>query len=72
MRSLVAHGHRVHTDADIVCSRAKNHYSPSERLDFEEGSGPSPEGSAAVASLDKFKDKFKPLHPNLRRLMYFS
>ena len=69
---FVAHCHRAHADADIVCSRAKNHYSPTERLNFDESSGLSPEGGSATASLDKFKDKFKPLHPNLRRLMYFS
>lgn len=72
MRSPVAYSHRVPTDADIVCSRAKNHYNPMERLNFDESSGLSPEGGSAVASLDKFKEKFKPLHPNMRKYMYFS
>ena len=55
-------------DADIVCSRAKNHYDPNEHLNFENTStGDDPE-----AQIELFRKKFMPLHQNMRQLMYFS
>ncbi|KAK0206676.1 argonaute-like protein [Desarmillaria ectypa] len=55
-------------DADIVCSRAKNHYDPSGSVDYSE----SGDGSKVDESLDAFKRGFKPLHPLQSKLMYFS
>ncbi|KZT20385.1 argonaute-like protein [Neolentinus lepideus HHB14362 ss-1] len=57
--------------ADIVCSRAKNHYDPNERFDFSD-SATDIEGSVADQSLAKFKSLFKPLHQKMATLMYFS
>lgn len=57
--------------ADIVCTRAKNHYDPNERLDFSDSATNLEEG-AADQSLDKFKRGFKPLHQKMTTLMYFS
>ncbi|PBL02679.1 argonaute-like protein [Armillaria gallica] len=54
--------------ADIVCSRAKNHYDPSGSVDYSE----SGDGSKADESLDAFKRGFKPLHAAQSKLMYFS
>ncbi|KAI0092008.1 argonaute-like protein [Irpex rosettiformis] len=56
--------------ADIVCSRAKNHYSPDANLDFSEGQ--TVEGSADGSQLQAYKQHFKPIHPNSALLMYFS
>ncbi|KAF8313410.1 Piwi-domain-containing protein [Clavulina sp. PMI_390] len=59
--------------ADIVCSRAKNHYDPNASGmyrfsdDMSQFSGGRPQ-----ASLDDFRSGFKPLHPTTERLMYFS
>lgn len=55
-------------DADIVCSRAKNHYDPYTRV---------PEADPnlvdkADKDLEAHKAAFKPLHKNVERLMYFS
>ena len=60
-------------DADIVCSRAKNHYDPQDRWDLvgdENESSMDP--SQAKRSLDRFQQAFKPLHANQKSLMYFS
>ena len=57
-------------DADIVCSRAKNHYAPGNNLDFDESN--TMHGSTAADQLEKYKTQFKPLHENMKRLMYFS
>ncbi|KAG7449147.1 argonaute-like protein, partial [Guyanagaster necrorhizus] len=54
--------------ADIVCSRAKNHYDPSGSVDYSE----SGDGSKADESLEAFKCGFKPLHASQSKLMYFS
>ncbi|KAI0796707.1 argonaute-like protein [Abortiporus biennis] len=56
--------------ADIVCSRAKNHYDPEQRLDFSEMTTADEEH--ARQQLKVFKDAFKPLHHNMKTLMYFS
>ncbi|EIN10450.1 argonaute-like protein [Punctularia strigosozonata HHB-11173 SS5] len=57
--------------ADIVCSRAKNHYAPDSRLDFSEY-GDSKQGSTSGDPLEPYKEGFKPLHPAMKKLMYFS
>ncbi|KAI9001051.1 argonaute-like protein [Trametes punicea] len=57
--------------ADIVCSRAKNHYDPEGNMDFE-GSGAPLDDSQRSNQLDAFKAGFKQLNPNTRKVMYFS
>ncbi|KAJ7157556.1 argonaute-like protein [Mycena crocata] len=57
--------------ADIVCSRAKNHYDPEDSVDFSD-SATQVDAAQAADSLDKFKRNFKPLHNAQSRLMYFS
>ena len=60
-------------DADIVCSRAKNHYSPGANLNpQDEPDQGSVSTAQANAQLKRFKDGFMPLHRNMRQLMYFS
>ncbi|KAF9446932.1 Piwi-domain-containing protein [Macrolepiota fuliginosa MF-IS2] len=54
--------------ADIVCSRAKNHYDPYARV---------PEADISLADkadkdIESHKAAFKPLHKNVESLMYFS
>jgi eukaryotic translation initiation factor 2C len=59
--------------ADIVCSRAKNHYSPQAALDFSNVDTETNQGSdAAENSLRQFTDGFKPVHRVLATSMYFS
>jgi len=56
--------------ADIVCSRAKNHYDPNQNLDF---SGESTDQNSNVEDqLETFKSSFKPLHKTMKFHMYFS
>jgi eukaryotic translation initiation factor 2C len=55
--------------ADIVCSRAKNHYDPEGTLNFSEES--TIVGDAQT-SLDNFKSRFQPLHARQAVRMYFS
>jgi eukaryotic translation initiation factor 2C len=57
--------------ADIVCSRAKNHFDPTEQWDIAEDSSIHDPVKAAD-SLDKFQKGFKPLHSAQKILMYFS
>lgn len=57
-------------DADIVCSRAKNHYDPTARLDLSESG--TVENSNAEAQLQVFKDNFNPINERMQRRMYFS
>jgi len=56
--------------ADIVCSRAKNHFDPRGNLNLSdtgtEASGAGPGG------IEAYKLGYKPLHANQRTLMYFS
>jgi len=54
--------------ADIVCSRAKNHYTPGSDLDLAETATTT---SHADTQLEAFKQGYKPLHPNMSNLMYF-
>ncbi|KAG5651697.1 hypothetical protein H0H81_007756 [Sphagnurus paluster] len=56
--------------ADIVCSRAKNHYDPAGNLDLSETGTHT--GSEANVILEAFKTAYKPLHENTSRVMYFS
>ncbi|KAF8913963.1 argonaute-like protein [Gymnopilus junonius] len=57
--------------ADIVCSRAKNHFDPNDRWNFE-SEDISTNPNATANTLDQFQKGFKPLHQNQRTLMYFS
>ena len=60
-------------DADIVCSRAKNHYDPQGRWDLAgDDNESSMDAGLAKNSLDRFQQAFKPLHANQKSLMYFS
>lgn len=54
--------------ADIVCSRAKNHYTPGSDFDL---SDTATQTSHADTQLEAFKQAYKPLHPNMANLMYF-
>ncbi|KAI0347251.1 argonaute-like protein [Trametopsis cervina] len=56
--------------ADIVCSRAKNHYSPDANLDFSDTG--TAEGSQNERQLQAYQQQFQPLHPNTSFVMYFS
>lgn len=58
-------------DADIVCSRAKNHYDPHGTVDFSD-SATQVDSAQAGDSLDAFRRGFKPLHKAQSTLMYFS
>ena len=58
-------------DADIVCSRAKNHYDPEGGMDFE-GSGAPLDQKQQSDALEAFKESFKPLNAKMRQFMYFS
>ncbi|KAI0766861.1 argonaute-like protein [Trametes elegans] len=57
--------------ADIVCARARNHFDPDGGMDFE-GSGVSLDEAQATTTLEAFQRAFKPLHTQMRRVMYFS
>jgi len=63
-----------HVDADIVCSRARNHFDPLEKWDFlGSDDASSAQGlSSQIDTLDKFQKAFRPLHNNQKVLMYFS
>ncbi|TFK75842.1 argonaute-like protein [Pluteus cervinus] len=56
--------------ADIVCSRAKNHYSPEGSVVLSETG--TRLGSERSTSLDLYKREYRKLHQNQRILMYFS
>jgi eukaryotic translation initiation factor 2C len=53
--------------ADLVCSRAKTHFDPTEDLTFDTSTALS--GST---NLEAFKDGYKPLHANQQKAMYFA
>jgi eukaryotic translation initiation factor 2C len=57
-------------DADRVCSRAKNHFSPNEPLGLSDA-GTQASGQSQIG-LEAYKEAYKPLHQNQRLLMYFS
>ena len=54
-------------DADMVCSRAKTHFDPTERLRLDTSTNAS--GST---NLEVYKDGYRPLHPNQQKAMYFA
>jgi eukaryotic translation initiation factor 2C len=55
--------------ADIVCSRAKHHYTPGGDLDLSETATQA--SSHATTQLEAFKAGYKPLHTNQTKMMYF-
>ncbi|EMD40762.1 hypothetical protein CERSUDRAFT_111347 [Gelatoporia subvermispora B] len=58
--------------ADIVCSRAKNHYDPmAGNLHFSDEYSQT-DTLSADKQLEHFRASFKPLHDKMKRLMYFS
>ncbi|KIK66591.1 hypothetical protein GYMLUDRAFT_69767 [Collybiopsis luxurians FD-317 M1] len=60
--------------ADIVCSRAKNHYDPAGTFDFSD-TNTIDSGSAAgqaQTTLEAFRMNFRPLAESQKKLMYFS
>lgn len=58
-------------DADIVCSRAKNHYDPQGTIDFSD-SATNNDSAQAETTLEAFRKNFKPLNEAQKKLMYFS
>ncbi|OBZ76133.1 Protein argonaute-2 [Grifola frondosa] len=56
--------------ADIVCSRAKIHYDPEGRLEFSD-SATQLDSAQAERTLEAFRTGFKPLHAQMRKMMYF-
>ena len=58
-------------DADIVCSRAKNHYEPGGVADLSE-SATNMDENQANSSLEAYRRGFKPVHAKQSTLMYFS
>lgn len=63
---------QIFLDADIVCSRAKNHYDPAgNSFDMSE-TATQMDQCQADNSLATYKSGFKPLHKNQSFLMYFS
>ncbi|KDQ12775.1 hypothetical protein BOTBODRAFT_112494 [Botryobasidium botryosum FD-172 SS1] len=56
--------------ADIVCARAKHHFSPGSELNFDD-SATQASGTGSQQLLN-YQDAFKPLHINAQRTMYFS
>jgi eukaryotic translation initiation factor 2C len=57
--------------ADIVCSRAKNHYDPQGTVDFSD-SATQADTAQAEGTMEAYRRGFKPLHANMAPLMYFS
>jgi eukaryotic translation initiation factor 2C len=60
--------------ADIVCDRAKYRYDPSDRrFNFSDtDTGTQSEATDALDYLERYKQKFKPLHAAQAERMYFS
>jgi len=57
------------TDADIVCSRAKNHYAPGSGFDMSETATHT--SSQADQQLEAYKKAYMPLNPKQAGVMYF-
>jgi eukaryotic translation initiation factor 2C len=57
------------TDADIVCARSRNHYSPDANLEGTEYESLSSQG--VETQLERYKKEYRPLHNNVSRNMYF-
>ncbi|KAF9270096.1 argonaute-like protein [Marasmius fiardii PR-910] len=55
--------------ADIVCSRARNHYDPTGSLSLSDS---FTAGTGVEATLENYRQEFKPLHANMATCMYFS
>jgi eukaryotic translation initiation factor 2C len=55
--------------ADIVCSRAKNHYDPEGGFNFSDESA---SGADNQTTLSSFKSRFQPINPKQAVRMYFS
>ena len=51
------------TDADIVCARGRHHFAP----DFELS-----ESLSQVQSVSVYKEKYQEIHPNQKKMMFFS
>ena len=58
-----------HTDADIVCARSKNHFSP--EINLEDTEAESQTSQSIETQLERYKREYKPLHDNMSRNMYF-
>jgi len=56
--------------ADIVCSRAKHHYDPSQGMDLSI-SETATNTTEAAATLERLRQAFRPTHERMKRLMYF-
>jgi len=56
-------------DADIVCSRAKNHYDPEQNIYLSDTAS---QLDNPVTTLENFKNLFKRTHVNMADKMYFS
>lgn len=61
----------VVSDADIVCSRAKNHYDPKGSVNLSD-TATQTDTTGADGALEAYKRNFKPLHGNMASVMYFS
>ena len=59
------------TDADIVCSRAKNHFDPNGNIDLSDTSTQA-SGSGGDPGLDAYRQAYRPPHGNQKAAMYFS
>jgi len=61
-------------DADIVCSRAKNHFDPNDTWDLggSDDAASTADSQMAFDSLEKFQQGFRPPHNVQKTLMYFS
>ncbi|KAI6038510.1 argonaute-like protein [Pisolithus marmoratus] len=57
--------------ADIVCSRAKNHYDPRAGINLSD-TATHTDTTGAESALEAYKRSFKPPHTNMTTLMYFS
>ena len=56
-------------DANIVCSRAKNHYDPEDALNLSDEPA---NGADAQTTLGDFRNRFQPINPRQATRMYFS
>lgn len=58
------------TDADKVCSRARNHFDPSGNVHLEDTATINSEDQSRT--LESFKANYRGLHKDQENLMYFS
>ena len=59
-------------DADIVCTRAKNHFDPNDMINILGSEEDSIDTSKQQDHLAKYQKGFKALHAKQKTLMYFS